>query len=101
MLGQPHSYNRYCRERMYGFMTRHLLGQGNGEPIPEGDVQLLNETGPRLLDDREGAILPWSSRVVDIARGRAAASIANLPESRERVKEWVHNLVAAPEPNPT
>ena len=94
--GQPHAYSRYYRERMYGFMAQHLLGQGNGEPIPEGDVQPLNETDPRLLADREGTILPHSARVVDLARNKALASISKLPD--KRAMQWVRDLTAPPEP---
>jgi dienelactone hydrolase len=31
----PHDYNRPMREAMYGWMTRWLLGEGDGKPIPE------------------------------------------------------------------
>ncbi|MDY3552648.1 SMP-30/gluconolactonase/LRE family protein [Gemmata sp. JC717] len=31
----PHDYSKSMRETMYGFMTLHLKGEGNGEPIPE------------------------------------------------------------------
>lgn len=30
-----HDYSRPMREAMVGFMRQHLLGQGNGEPIPD------------------------------------------------------------------
>jgi len=31
----PHDYNQAMREAMYGWMTRHLKGIGDGSPIPE------------------------------------------------------------------
>ena len=31
----PHDYSKAMREAMYGFMTLHLKGEGNGDPIPE------------------------------------------------------------------
>ncbi|MCA9047959.1 MAG: acetylxylan esterase, partial [Planctomycetaceae bacterium] len=31
----PHDYNREMREAMYGWMTLHLKGQGDGSPVPE------------------------------------------------------------------
>lgn len=31
----PHAYNQPMREAMYGWMTRHLKGQGDGTPIAE------------------------------------------------------------------
>ncbi len=32
---EGHGYSKAMREAMYGFMTLHLKGQGNGDPIPE------------------------------------------------------------------
>lgn len=34
-----HDYNRPMREAMYGWMTRHLKGEGDGSPIPEPEFQ--------------------------------------------------------------
>ncbi|AWM38224.1 Gluconolactonase precursor [Gemmata obscuriglobus] len=34
----PHDYSKSMRETMYGFMTLHLKGEGNGEPIPEPKI---------------------------------------------------------------
>jgi hypothetical protein len=31
----PHAYNQAMREAMYGWMSRHLKGEGDGKPIPE------------------------------------------------------------------
>jgi dienelactone hydrolase len=31
----PHDYSKAMREAMYGWMTLHLKGEGNGDPIPE------------------------------------------------------------------
>jgi sugar lactone lactonase YvrE len=31
----PHDYSKAMREAMYGFMTLHLKGEGNGDPISE------------------------------------------------------------------
>ena len=31
----PHDYSKAMREAMYGFMTLHLKGEGDGSPIPE------------------------------------------------------------------
>ena len=35
----PHDYNQPMREAMYGWMTRHLKGQGDGKPIAEPDIK--------------------------------------------------------------
>lgn len=35
VFDSPHDYNQPMREAMYGWMTLHLKGQGDGSPIPE------------------------------------------------------------------
>ena len=35
-----HGYNRAMREAMYGWVTRHLKGQGDGAPIEEGEMAI-------------------------------------------------------------
>ena len=39
---EGHGYSRAMREAMYGFMTLHLKGEGNGEPIPEPQLTTEN-----------------------------------------------------------
>ncbi len=34
-----HDYSRPMREAMYGWMTLHLKGEGNGDPIPEPEIK--------------------------------------------------------------
>ena len=34
----PHAYNQPMREAMYGWMTWHLKGEGDGSPIPEPEI---------------------------------------------------------------
>ncbi len=38
IIESPHHYNQPMREAMYGWMTLHLKGEGNGEPIAEPEV---------------------------------------------------------------
>jgi len=35
----PHAYNQPMREAMYGWMTKHLKGEGDGSPIPEPEIK--------------------------------------------------------------
>lgn len=37
-----HDYNQEMREAMYGWMTRHLKGEGNGSPIPEPEHETID-----------------------------------------------------------
>jgi hypothetical protein len=100
--GQPHAYSRPYREQMYGWMAWHLLGQGQGEPIPEGNVQPLDESDPRLLCDPDGSILRRSLSVVERARRKALARIDKLPRKhstaqRKSLQQWAGQLAEAPE----
>ncbi|MBI2680522.1 MAG: acetylxylan esterase [Candidatus Solibacter usitatus] len=97
VAGQPHAYSRPYREHMYGWMARHLLRQGNGDPIAEGDIQPLPEKDPRLLCN-----LPDSPTVVDLAREKAMLAVAGLPVTGPRadVRPWVLRLTAPPEAQP-
>ena len=102
LAGEPHAYSKPYRERMYGWMVRHLLGQGSGEPVAEGEIQPLSETDPRLMCDRDRSKVPGSPTVVELARNRAAEAVARLPvpdseASREPVRQWVRELTAPPE----
>lgn len=36
----PHDYNQAMREAMYGWMKKHLAGQGDGSPLPEPELKL-------------------------------------------------------------
>ncbi|MGE0760275.1 MAG: alpha/beta hydrolase family protein, partial [Pirellulaceae bacterium] len=39
IIESPHHYNQPMREAMYGWMTLHLKGEGDGSPIPEPSIQ--------------------------------------------------------------
>ena len=38
VVESTHDYNRPMREAMYGWVTRHLKGEGDGSPIAEPDI---------------------------------------------------------------
>ena len=42
-----HDYNQPMREAMYGWMTCYLKGEGNGEPIPEPEIETEAAEGLR------------------------------------------------------
>ena len=101
LAGQPHAYSRPYRETMYGWMAAHLLGEGSGEPIPEGDVHPLDEKDARLRCDPEGGIMSHSPTVVQLARQEAMDAIAKMPVSitdknRTTYEEWTRTLTLAP-----
>ena len=42
VVDSGHGYNKEMREAMYGFMTKHLKGQGDGKPIAEPTIKTLD-----------------------------------------------------------
>ncbi len=39
IIESPHAYNQPMREALYGWMTRHLKGTGDGSPLPDPDIK--------------------------------------------------------------
>jgi dienelactone hydrolase len=39
IIESPHAYNAPMREALYGWMTKHLKGTGDGSPIPDPAIQ--------------------------------------------------------------
>ncbi|MFO0425477.1 MAG: alpha/beta hydrolase family protein [Planctomyces sp.] len=39
IIESPHHYNQPMREAMYGWMTKHLKGEGSGDAIQEPEIQ--------------------------------------------------------------
>ncbi len=95
--GQPHAYTRLYRERMYGWTALHLLGRGDGSPIPEVQIASLPESDRRLACDKDGSLMARAPSVIDLARAKALA-VLNRP--RQSAREWVLALAAPPEPLP-
>lgn len=105
LASQPHAYSRPYREVMYGWMAARLLGRGDGEPVPEGSVHPLDAKDPRLLCDPQGAVVPRSPTVLQLARQKALVAVGNLParfsaERRTALARWVRDLAAPPEARP-
>jgi pimeloyl-ACP methyl ester carboxylesterase len=98
---QPHAYSRPYREIMYGWMAKHLLAQGNGEPIAEGEVHPLSEDDPRLICDQDGSALSGAPSVIDLARNKGMEAVAKLPpqgsQESSQASRWVHDLTAPPD----
>jgi cephalosporin-C deacetylase-like acetyl esterase len=102
---QPHAYSQPYRERMYGWMALHLLGQGNGNPLPEGEIEPLPENDPRLRCDLDGSLIARSASVVELARERAEKMIAGLPSTQSpgrlaAVRRWAEEFTAPPDREP-
>jgi hypothetical protein len=86
---------------MYGWMSRYLLNQGDGQPIAEGDVTPLGENDARLLCDPQGSVVPRSSTVVELAHRKAMEAIGKLSAKPSASRlAWVRELAAPPEELP-
>ncbi|MEW6746879.1 MAG: dienelactone hydrolase family protein [Planctomycetota bacterium] len=68
-----HAHNREMRERITGFMRYHLLGEGEGVPVPEEEVPILNRDDPamRVLADEASE---KCGTFTDVARQGAQAA---------------------------
>jgi dienelactone hydrolase len=78
-----HDYNRPMREAMYGWMTLHLKGQGDGRPIPEPS---LKPEDPETLRCFPGESRPadWMTIPRFAAReARALLARRTVPATRE------------------
>lgn len=74
-----HDYNKAMREAMYGWMTRHLKGEGDGSPIPEPELQTEK---PEDLRCYPGATRP--DDFMTIPKFAALEARTVLPTNRNR-----------------
>lgn len=100
--GWRHCYGLPFREAMYGWMLRHLMGRGDGSPVPEGEIVPLVSEDERLRCDKDGSVMAGSKTVVDIAGELAEKAVGEIPvdPSPERLCETrrlVRELAAPPE----
>jgi len=75
-----HDYNRPMREALYGFLRQHLLGLGDGSPVPEPEMTLEPPDSPVLRCFESGRVPDTAATVRSLARLDAEALIASLPE---------------------
>jgi cephalosporin-C deacetylase-like acetyl esterase len=84
VFDSPHDYSRDMREAMYGWMTLHLKGEGDGSPIKEPEVKTEN---PEDLRCYPGDTRP--KEFVTIPRFAAAEGkklLAAIPEAKDAEK---------------
>lgn len=94
---EPHGLTKPFREAIYGWMRLHLMGDGDGSAVSEGDVAALPVNDPRLLCDADGRHLGTAPSIVELAL-RRAATIDKLSKTRDERMAFVKGLVAAREP---
>lgn len=92
LADQPHGLTEPFREAIYGWMRLHLMGEGDGRSLAEGDVSALPVDDPRLRCDADGQHLGSAPSVVDLAVRKAAALGGARTTEDERLA-YVENLV--------
>jgi hypothetical protein len=88
----PHDYNQPMREAMYGWMTRHLKGEGDGSPIAEAAMKTED---PETLRCFPGASRPddWMTIPKFAAReGRAVVAGIKAPASKAQWQSSAESL---------
>lgn len=104
----PHAYNQPMREAMYGWMTWHLKGEGDGSPIPEPEIPT---EAPETLRCFPGETRPddWMTIPKFAAREgrkllqalRAPANAGEWREMAQRLKRRLdQNILGGTEPKP-
>lgn len=107
IIDSEHNYNRPMREAMYGWMSMHLKGQGDGSPIAEPEIQ--------TEDPEELRCFPGESRPDDymtiprfaLAEARRLIDDVDLPETSgqwnsERQRQLTSlEMVLGESPEPT
>lgn len=86
----PHAYNAPMRETMYGWMTLHLKGDGDGSPIKEPEMELED---PEDLRCYPGESRPddWLTIPQFAAReGRKLLGNRLIPPNADTWREWTH-----------
>src|SRR5262249_15708818 len=81
----PHDYNRDMREAMYGWMTLHLKGEGDGSPIKEPEIKTEN---PEELRCYRGDTRPKDFVTIPkfaAAEGRKLLAAKRVPATAD---EW-------------
>ncbi|MGZ0168746.1 MAG: alpha/beta hydrolase family protein [Planctomycetales bacterium] len=87
-----HDYNQPMREAMYGWMTKHLKGEGDGSPIPEAAMKTED---PETLRCFPGETRPddWLTIPKFAAReGRALLARIEAPASKAVWKSTAKRL---------
>ena len=88
----PHAYNEPMREAMYGWMTRHLKGEGDGSPISEPEMKTEEPETLRCFPGESRAD-DWMTIPRFAAReGRKLSHAVRLPTSAAAWREMAGSL---------
>ncbi|MDA0835689.1 MAG: prolyl oligopeptidase family serine peptidase [Planctomycetota bacterium] len=85
IVESPHAYNQPMREAMYGWMTLHLKGEGDGSPIPEPEIA---PEEPEVLRCYPGESRPASFITLPQFAADVGKSILNHKRLPQHPEEW-------------
>lgn len=90
VVDSGHGYNQEMREAMYGFMTQHLKGEGDGSPIPEPEIKTEEPETLRCFpnDSRPDSFVTLPQFAASV--GREILRRKPIPEHAEW---WVTNEI--------
>ncbi len=93
----PHDYSRAMREAMYGWMIKHLKGEGDGSPIPEPEIKVED---PETLRCFPGQTRPdnWVT-IPKYAMGAGKAALMERSPSVANFKQQKPKMLMALENN--
>jgi dienelactone hydrolase len=80
-----HDYNNPMREAMYGWMTRHLKGEGDGSPIPEAAMETED---PETLRCFPGETRPDDWMTIPKFASREARALLAGTKAPASNEEW-------------
>ncbi|MBI3920567.1 MAG: acetylxylan esterase [Armatimonadetes bacterium] len=73
-----HDYNKEMREALYGFVLKHLKGQGDGSPFPEPQMTVEPVDSPLLRCYADGKIPVQGETVRSLARRETEGLVGRL-----------------------
>jgi dienelactone hydrolase len=83
-----HDYSRPMREAMYGWMTRWLKGEGQGEPIPEPPFDVEDPEALRCYPDAAKRPASWLTPPTFADREGRALLAKSFPAPPDHAEEW-------------
>jgi dienelactone hydrolase len=85
IIESSHDYNRIMREAMYGWMTLHLKGEGDGSPIAEPDLQ---PEDPENLRCFPGESRPYDFMTIPRFAALEARRLLSLRAAPKDISNW-------------
>jgi cephalosporin-C deacetylase-like acetyl esterase len=99
IIESGHDYNQPMREAMYGWMTRHLKGTGDGSPLPDPEIKTEEPESLRCFpgDSRpdDYVTIPRfaAAEAVKLLESRKVTDLVNWKESHKRMLAALRNVL--------